>query len=31
MYLNLASELKKIMEHESDDYTNCDWCIQYSN
>ena len=19
------------MEHESDSYTNCDWCFQYSN
>ena len=30
-YLNLARELKKTMEHEGDNYTNCDWCFQYSN
>ena len=30
-YLDLAYELKKTMEHEGDDYTNCDWCIRYSN
>ena len=30
-YLDLARELKKNMEHEGDDYTNCDWCIRYSN
>ena len=22
---------KKAMEHEDDNYTNCDWCFQYSN
>ena len=27
-YLNLARELKK---HESDNYTNCDWCSWYSH
>ena len=26
-YLDLARELKKTMEHESDDCTNCDWCF----
>ena len=30
-YLDLARELKKTMEHEGDDYANCDWCFQYSN
>ena len=30
-YLNLARELKKTMEHEGDNYTNCDWCFWYSN
>ena len=25
--LNLAMELKKTVEHESDNYTNCDWCF----
>ena len=29
-YLNLARELKKL-EHESDDYTNCNWCSWYSH
>ena len=29
-YLNLTTELKKTMEHESDNYTNCDWCFWYS-
>ena len=24
-YLHLAGELKKTMEHEGDNYTNCDW------
>ena len=27
MYLDLARELKKTMEHEGDNYTNCDWCF----
>ena len=22
---------EKIMEHEGDNYTNCDWCFWYSN
>ncbi len=30
-YLDLARELKKTIEHEGDNYTNHDWCIQYSN
>ena len=30
-YHDLARELKKTIEHKGDDYTNCDWCIQYSN
>ena len=25
-YLDLARELKKTVEHESDVYTNCNWC-----
>ena len=31
MYLVLARELKKTMEHEGDNYTNCDWCFWDSN
>ena len=30
-YLDLPRELKKTMEHESDDCTNCDWCFWLSN
>ena len=30
-YLDLARELKKTVEHESDDCTNCDWCVRHSN
>ena len=30
-YQDLAKELQKTMENESDDYTNRDWCIRYSN
>ena len=31
-YLDLARELKKkTMEHEGDNYTNCDKCFWYSN
>ena len=26
-YLDLARELKKTVEKESDDYTNRDWCF----
>ena len=25
-YLDFARELKKTVEHESDVYTNCNWC-----
>ena len=30
-YLDLARELKKAVEHESDDCTNCDWCFWHNN
>ena len=30
-YLDLARELKKIMEYEGDNYTNCDWCFWNNN
>ena len=32
-YIELARELKKkqTMEHEGDNYTNCDWCFFHSN
>ena len=30
-YLDLDRELKKTIEHEGDNYTNCDWCFWYSN
>ena len=30
-YLDFARELIKTMEHEGDNYTNCDWCFWYSN
>ena len=30
-YLDLARELKKTVEHESDGDTNCNWCSWYSN
>ena len=31
-YLDLARELKKkTMEYESNNYTNCDWCVWHSN
>ena len=30
-YLDLAWELKKTVELEGDNYTNCDWCFWYSN
>ena len=26
-YYDLARELKKIMEHAGDNYTNCVWCF----
>ena len=28
-YRGLTSELKKTVEHESNVYTNCNWCFQY--
>ena len=28
-YLDLAKELKKNVEHESDVYINCNWCSWY--
>ena len=30
-YLDLARELKKTMEHEGNNYIDCDWCFWYSN
>ena len=30
-YIDLARELKKTMEHEGDNYTNCDWCFWHDN
>ena len=30
-YIDPARELKKPVEHESDNYTNCNWCFWYSN
>ena len=30
-YLDLARELKKTMEHEGDNYANCDWCFWYNH
>ena len=30
-YLDFARELNKTVEHESDNYTNCDWCFWHSN
>ena len=30
-YLDLARELKKAVEHESDDCTNCDSCFRHNN
>ena len=30
-YLNIASELKKTMEHENDNDTNCNWCVRYNH
>ena len=30
-YLNLARELKKAVEHESNDFANCNWCFRYNN
>ena len=31
MYLDLAKELKKTMERESNGNTNCNWCSRYSH
>ena len=30
-YLDLATELKKTMEHAGENYTNCNWCVWNSN
>ena len=30
-YLDLAREIKKLWKHESDDCTNCDWCVRHNN
>ena len=30
-YLDQARELKKAVEHESNDCTNCDWCLWHNN
>ena len=30
-YLDLAMNWKKTMEHEGDNYANCDWCFWYSD
>ena len=30
-YLDVARELKKNVEHESNDCVNCDWCVRHSN
>ena len=30
-YLDLSWDLKKTMEHEGENYTNCDWCFWHSN
>ena len=30
-YLDFASEFKKNVEHESDIYTNCNWCSWYNH
>ena len=29
--LDLSRELKKTMEHERSNYTNCDWCFWHGN
>ena len=29
-YKDFARELKKTVEHEGDNYTNCNWCFWYS-
>ena len=28
-YISIARELKKTMEHEGENYTNCNWCFWY--
>ena len=30
-YLDLAEELKTNVKHESDSYTNCNWCSSYTH
>ena len=30
-YIDLAGELKKTVEYEGNNYTNCDWCFWYSD
>ena len=30
-YLDLVRELKKTMEHDGDNYANCDWYFWFSN
>ena len=30
-YLDLARELKKAVEHESNNCVNCDWCVRHNN
>ena len=30
-HLDLARELKKAVEHESNDCANCDWCVRHNN
>ena len=30
-YLDLARKKEKTMEHKSDNYTNCNWCVWNSN
>ena len=30
-YLDLARELKKAVEHESNDCANCNWCVKHNN
>ena len=30
-YLDLARNIEKAVEHESDDCANCDWCLWHNN
>ena len=30
-YLDLARELKKTVEHESNNCANCNWCVRHNN